>query len=270
MKASSLIPRLLPNRLFLWGAGLLRALRRLRCRLFPGVWEADAAAGTAHAPAPPSGETASSQPSAAAVSAAMGAGFSRAADPATGYLEDQHALTGFPFGRTRLDRSGCGVIAAYNALHQLCPDAPAGPDALLAIRREILRDGMLWNGRLGTAPQSLAAFLRRRGFTVRTARSLPRAAELARTCPCLILTVYNDRTDLSEDIHTIHIEKSAAGLTAHNALLDGSVLGPYPDLSSLLAALHGGRSRLICLLGVSGPQGKPEDRAEQVAVHADR
>lgn len=170
-----------------------------------------------------------------------------------GYIEDQYAWRDVSYGKDSVGASGCGVIAAYNALRQLLPagKAPSFSSLLASFEKR----GILWGGHLGTAPQAVEAAVRAAGCATRTVKNEKRFEELAAEgWPCLLLTWYNDRDDLHADIHTMHIERTPAGLIAHNALCDGTPAGPFPDFASLRATLNSGRSRGICLTGVRGPE----------------
>ncbi len=237
-KASFLIPRFLPNGLFLFGAAVLRWLEGLR-----------------------RGKTTKTSVSAGAGAAAAGiASAARVQDaPASGYIENQLFLGGIPYGRYTVARSGCGAIALYNALRQL-----GAPQPLFELLREMETDGLLRGGRLGTAHQALRDALRRRGFACEMSRRHRDLEAFSRRYPCLLLTCYNDQDDLAADIHTFHIEKSAAGFTAQNALGDGAPLGPFASVSELFAA-YGQRPRLICFLGVSR-RGEGQPHNEEVPV----
>lgn len=129
-----------------------------------------------------------------------------------GFIENQNGLSHIPFGKKDLAYAGCGVIAVYNLLHAMEMDVSAE-----RIRRTFLRNGIIQKGRFGVSPLSIVRYLRTYFEPVALAwntKQLERELPFARG---MILTVINDRDDITKQIHIFHVEITKDAYILHNS-----------------------------------------------------
>lgn len=165
-----------------------------------------------------------------------------------GYIEDQVSYTDMNYGKTKVQGTGCEVIATYNALRSLgCEMQWDFPKLIQAFEA----DGMVLFGKAGSTPKAILDFFLREGFRAGLIVKEALAGQLAREYDSLILTMYNDKKDIMEQIHTVHISKKEGAYFVHNASASGRVLGPYDTIEQLLSSLNGGRAQMISMIGIS-------------------
>ncbi len=175
-----------------------------------------------------------------------------------GYIEDQNRYTDLHFGKVTMQFSGCEIFAVYNALNDLrkSPE-PALPELIAAFEK----DGMILDGGLGTSPPALRDYLEKCGFRTVFTTKEEEFDSLAARSDGLILTIYNDRSDVSMAVHTIYISKQNNRYTAHNTYCSGKVLGPYRSVKELLFHINDGKAKGICMIGLTA--GCRPDRSEK-------
>ena len=164
-----------------------------------------------------------------------------------GFVEDQPAWGDLAYGRSDMRAAGCEIFAVYNTLLQLGNTDSGLPELIRCFEK----DGMVLSGRFGTAPIALADHLRKLGYRVELSTNPAAFDSLSRTSGCLILTMYNDRRNILDAVHTVSITPGPDGFTAHNVRGDGRPAGPFPDIASLLAGINGGRAGAIAMMGVN-------------------
>ncbi len=166
-----------------------------------------------------------------------------------GYIEYQGRYTDMFYGKSTMQRSGCGVIAVFNALSFLSRHSSTSLPDLPFLIQHFAGSGMVLNGHGGTAPGFLQRFLTKQGISNRAATHPEKFASLARESHCLILTMFNDRDDIRRQMHTICITKEKEGYLAHNVAGNGTVVGPYSDFSELMNHMNSGKSKIFYLIG---------------------
>lgn len=166
---------------------------------------------------------------------------------AGGYIEDQHHYEDMRFGHSDMGYSGCEIIALYNALNRLQPKTKPSLSSLI---REFEKDGMLLFGLFGTSPYALDRYLRKSGFLTVFSTSSKELNAIARSSRAMILTMYNDYRDITEQVHTICITHDGSVYHAHNVYGNGRVLGPADSVNELLSRIQGGKARAICAIGI--------------------
>lgn len=168
-----------------------------------------------------------------------------------GYIEDQNNYTDMAYGKATMQYSGCEVFAVYNASYSLLKHPVMDlPDLIACFEK----DGIALNGKFGTAPKALRDFLESHGFATLFSTKEKDFDGIAKSCPSLILTMYNDRNDIRKEIHTIHISKTDGMYTAHNVYCNGKATGPYPSFHILMQNINGGRAKGISLIGIQKKQ----------------
>lgn len=164
-----------------------------------------------------------------------------------GYIENQNAFSNLRYGKSTVKYSGCEVIATFNALVDLTKDKDLSFPALIA---EFERDGMVMAARFGTAPKAVADFFIRHGYATTFSTREEEFDRIADDNDSMILTMYNDRKDIMQEIHSIYISREHGKLVAHNVYGNGRVVGPYASLSELLRNINGGKARGIALVAM--------------------
>ncbi|MCM1217668.1 MAG: C39 family peptidase [Lachnospiraceae bacterium] len=175
------------------------------------------------------------------------------------YIENQSEWEEIRFGvgrRQSMRYAGCEIIATYNARKALGnPVSPKDMAELIAAYEA--RGAALW-GAFGVAPTEIAAYFRKNGFAVETADGTEERAveEIARNYRVMVATAYNDKNDITAQIHTVCITKNRDGkFVLHNAY-HRDVKGrycesrPYDTLQEAAAHLSGREPKLIYLMGI--------------------
>lgn len=176
------------------------------------------------------------------------------------YIENQSEWQHIRFGvgqRCSMRYAGCEIIATYNAKKALGEHVSKREMAELIASYEA-RGAALFGG-FGVAPTSIAAYFRENGFAVQTADGADGAAveEIACSHYVMIATAYNDKNDVTAQIHTVCITKTRDGkFVLHNAYYrDGEgryrESRPYLTLQDAVAHLSRREPKLIYLMGVA-------------------
>lgn len=175
------------------------------------------------------------------------------------YIENQSEWGNIRFGvgrRLSMSYAGCEIIATYNARKALGEPLSKQYMAELISAYEA-RGAALW-GAFGVTPTAIAAYFKKNGFEVRTADGADEAAveEIAGSHKVMIATAYNDKNDITEQIHTVCITKNRDGkFVIHNAYRRderGQYCEslPYETLQEAAANISRRESKLICLIGI--------------------
>lgn len=175
------------------------------------------------------------------------------------YIENQSEWGNIRFGVGRhlsMSYAGCEIIATYNAGKALGDPVSKRHMAELIEGYEA-RGAALW-GMFGVAPAAIAAYFRKNGFAVETADGADRRAvgEIARNSKVMIATAYNDRKDITAQIHTVCITKNRDGkFVLHNAYHRDEKgrfceSRPYDTLQDAVAHLSRREPKLIYLIGI--------------------
>ena len=167
---------------------------------------------------------------------------------AGGYVEDQNAWTDVSYGESTMQYSGCEIFATFNAIRNIM-----GKDimSLPKMINSYEKDGMVLSGKFGTAPKAIADFLNNNGFTTKLTTEEKDFDALGKSADSLILTMYNDGSDISQEVHTVNISKDAGKFTAHNVYCNGKVVGPYASVSEVIKNINGGKAKGISLIGIN-------------------
>lgn len=165
-----------------------------------------------------------------------------------GFVEDQNSYTDMAYGDATMQYSGCEIFATYNAIYSIT-GKPAM--SLAKMISEYEKDGMVLSGKFGTAPKAIKDFLDKHGFKTEMTTDEADFDGLGKKFQSLILTMYNDRDDISKEVHTVNISKEDGKYIAHNVYCNGKVVGPEATVKELIAKMNGGRAKGISLIGVS-------------------
>lgn len=136
------------------------------------------------------------------------------------YIENQAEWGNIRFGtvrRSNMAYSGCEILATYNARISL-GEALSWQDMAGMIARYERKGAAFW-GLIGTSPKEIAAYFKENGYavTLKCHMGQEELEALGRDSDTLIVTAYNNRNDITGQIHTISITKDGYGNYAlHN------------------------------------------------------
>lgn len=175
------------------------------------------------------------------------------------YIENQSEWGNIRFGVGRhlsMRYAGCEIIATYNAEKALGGSVSKQYMAELIGAYEA-RGAALW-GAFGVTPTAIAAYFKKTGFEVRTADGADEAAveEIAKNHKVMIATAYNDKNDITAQIHTVCITKNRNGkFVLHNAYRRderGQYCEslPFETLQEAVSHISQRESKLIDLIGI--------------------
>lgn len=176
------------------------------------------------------------------------------------YIENQNEWGNIMYGAGKyhnMRRSGCEVIATFNALKALT--GTGSPESMAELISEYEVRGAALRGELGTSPRAIEAYFRRHGFLVTTTdKGDGESLEMVdRQSQVLIAVAYNDANDITRQVHTICITKDAGkGYVLHNAYRkdkSGKYIAsaPYATLSDATSNISRNESKLIYLIGIA-------------------
>ncbi len=165
------------------------------------------------------------------------------------FMENQKRLSSLYLGMSTMDRAGCEIIAVYNALRALGMDMPL-PDLI----ERFEKDGMIYSGRYGVSAYAMRDALKDAGLKTVTAYKIADMGKILAESATSILTMYNDKTTIGAEIHSVCISRSHDGYLIHNMYGDGAVLGPYKDFDDMIGTLRGGKTGPILMIGVNPKQ----------------
>lgn len=180
------------------------------------------------------------------------------------FIECQNRLSGLYLGMSTMDKAGCEVIAVYNALTAFDIEGRSIPKLIEGFEK----DGIMHSGRYGVSVSAMKDMLGRFGLKVDMTSKKDKMRALFEKSKVMILTMYNDKKDLGQQVHSVMIESADKGTDAgeqyaecageykkeyfvHNMYGDGRVMGPYNDWDDMLARLRDGRIGPISLMGIS-------------------
>ncbi len=165
-----------------------------------------------------------------------------------GFVEDQNSYTDMAYGDATMQYSGCEIFATYNAIHSILGKQSM---SLAKMISEYEKDGMVLSGKFGTAPKAIKDFLDKHGFKTEMTTNEADFDSYGKKFQSLILTMYNDKDDISKEVHTVNISKEGGKYIAHNVYCNGKVVGPNATVKELIANMNGGKAKGISLIGVS-------------------
>lgn len=165
-----------------------------------------------------------------------------------GFVEDQNSYTDMAYGDATMQYSGCEIFATYNAIYSITGKAVM---SLAKMISEYEKDGMVLSGKFGTAPKAIKDFLDHHGFKTEMTTKEEEFDSFGKKFQSLILTMYNDKDDISKEVHTVNISKEGGKYLAHNVYCNGKVVGPEASVGELIGKMNGGRAKGISLIGVS-------------------
>lgn len=174
------------------------------------------------------------------------------------YIENQSQWGNIRFGngkKSDMARSGCGIIATYNALAAL--HESVSPDVMAGLISSFEWDGAVFDGDFGAAPGAIYDYFKDDGFdAVMTAkRDIKAIDDIGKNYDVVIVTAYNDKDDITEMVHTVCMNRTeSGGYVVHNAyhIIGGKWAEKATNTQVLSDAITriGGNSMAICVIGI--------------------
>lgn len=159
-----------------------------------------------------------------------------------GYIENQYAWKNVKFGKTTMAVAGCEIMAVYNVMKAL--GLGEGPEFICSLIESFEHSGAALNGTIGSSPLEIKRYLCRNGIKCRL---LFDENKLSKDCTMAVATVYNDRSDLYRQIHTVaFIKDKDKGIVAHNARTKQP---GYPTMAEAIGAV-GTNPKTICIIAL--------------------
>jgi len=180
-------------------------------------------------------------------------------DEPDAYIENQNEWTDIRFGVGRhhnMRYAGCEIIATYNAWKAL--HGAASRTYMAGLIRMYEEGGAALWGAFGVTPTAIAAYFRKSGFAIEEADGGDETAvnEIGREYAVMIATAYNDKDDITRQIHTVCITKNQDGnYVLHNAYRRDQrgryrASDPYGTLQDAIGHISRQESKLIYLIGI--------------------
>ena len=182
------------------------------------------------------------------------------------YIENQREWGKVKYGNKDMAYSGCEIIAVINALHSMGKDM--SKKEVVDLISHFEENGSVFDGTWGTSPMALVDYLKdntdyKIDYTTTTDYS--EIEKIGKRSDTIIATVYNEKDDLWQQIHTINIEKTTDGKGElvyynHNAgwkdVKDEMCQSePYYSLEEAIKDVHRtNNSASIMVIGISEPK----------------
>lgn len=135
------------------------------------------------------------------------------------FIENQNDWGDIQFGSGRhhnMRYSGCEIIAVYNALLDL--GKALSSDDMAELIAVFEQKGAALKGEFGVAPHAIRDYLKDCGYDVSgiSSRDERDICELEKKSHTIIATVYNNKNNIMEEIHTVCITKKDGFYAVHN------------------------------------------------------
>ena len=164
-----------------------------------------------------------------------------------GFIEDQHDYKDMVYGVSPFSANGCELIAIYNALYEITKKEDIDLPLIIDIHE---KKGMVLNGLFGTAPRAIETYFKKNGYKTMSSSKKDNYERIAKSSDVLILTMYNNIDDITDQVHTICITKKLGKYYVHNNGSKYSRIG-YNSITDVLAKINGGKAKDIFLIGIN-------------------
>ena len=165
------------------------------------------------------------------------------------YIENQHAMNKMKYGLCTANDNACEVIAVYNATQYLTGGKAQQdfPDLLYYFEK----NGVTAMGGFGTSPKAIRSYFNENGYDTKmlvgtqiNANNIKNVSDEYKT---YIMTAYNNKSNLNEQIHTVSITKEEGKYYIHNAMekKEGE-----NSLEEVIARYNKGNGEAISLIGI--------------------
>ena len=110
-----------------------------------------------------------------------------------GYIEDQKNYTDMSYGLLHVSNTGCGTIATYNVLYHITRDTNID---FASIIDNFEKDGIVFNGIMGTSAFSIEEFFKKKGFKTMSSTKVEDFDKIGEETEAGVVLVYNDRDNI--------------------------------------------------------------------------
>lgn len=177
-----------------------------------------------------------------------------------GYIEKQEILTNMYYGFYKeslsADYNSCEIIALYNALYAVNGGVADPKYDFPELIAQIEGRGACLKGYFGTSPIILEEYIKDEGYDYKTlqgddARDEKKLYELQTEYDTYIVTVYNDKTDITGAIHTMCITESIVdGKKKYILRNDNEDTAAQASIYDCMEVYNEGKSKTICIIGI--------------------
>jgi len=163
-----------------------------------------------------------------------------------GYIENQEDYKDMSYGNKTIDFCGCEIIATYNAIYDITGNHSISFPIMID---SFEKDGIVLSGLFGTAPRAIEDYLKKNGFNTISSTKKEEYDVIGKMCDALIFTMFNDKNDIFNMVHTINITKKDGKFYIHNNGYKCH-LEPYKSISDLVNRVNDGDAKDIFLIGI--------------------
>ena len=163
-----------------------------------------------------------------------------------GYIENQEDYKDMYYGNKTIDFCGCEIIATYNAIYDLTGNHSISFPIMID---SFEKDGIVLSGFFGTAPRAIEDYLKKKGFNTISSTKKEEYDKIGEMCDAFIFTMFNDKNNIFNMVHTINITKKDGKFYIHN---NGNKchLVQYKSISDLVNRVNRGKAKDIFLIGI--------------------
>ena len=162
------------------------------------------------------------------------------------YIENQDDYNDMYYGNQTISFCGCEIIATYNAIYDLTGkheiDFPFIIDSFE-------KDGIVLSGFFGTSPKSIEDFFNKKGFKTISSSKKEDYDKIGENSDALILTIFNDKYNVFNMVHSFNITKRNGKYYIHNNGYNCHLVS-YNSISDLLLKINNGNAKDIFLIGI--------------------
>ncbi|MBQ4307914.1 MAG: hypothetical protein II759_04990 [Lachnospiraceae bacterium] len=170
---------------------------------------------------------------------------------AASFMENQNSpeMTRLKYARSDMTRSGCGLIAVYNALTYFGRESVSLPELIAGAEA---RGAMVAGAKLGTSPVSIRKILKENGLGADVGYTREADDRILASHDAAILMFLNNREKPAEGLHFVFLSKGEDGnWIIHNARGSGSHTAEGPDIGAVMRAIRpDGKASAMWLAGL--------------------
>lgn len=167
-------------------------------------------------------------------------------EKAAGYIEDQNNYDDMKYGKVTVAYAGCEIIAVYNALRSI-DSLGENIDIFPELIKRFEKDGCVLSARFGTAPLAIKDYFQENDYENAIEINEEKYLDMQDQFDTFIYTFFNDKDDVSKEIHTINISKVDGRYVAHNLTKRMAI---YSSINELTASINNGKAKSISLIGI--------------------
>ena len=109
---------------------------------------------------------------------------------------------------------------------------------------------MVLGGLFGTSILSIEKYFIKNGFPTKSSSKKEDYENIAKGSDVLILTIYNNKEDITDQVHTIAITKKNGKYFVHNNGSNSALTG-YDSITDVLKKINSGKAKDIFLVGIN-------------------